>query len=326
MSLRIPRPLIAASLLVLLASCGQMRDEATDGGDVPPGDAGASESALNLDAAQREGLGVVLAPLLETTYEARSEGQALVLDVQPAVQAMAELNSAEAAARQSAAARERATALFGSDAAVSREAVEAAERQAAADAAALDTVRARTLVAYGNAAPWLDAARRTRILAALTRGDGVVVRASFPAGLPGGERPSALSLRPLGERSEPETWRSVEVWLGPADPAVPGPALYAYVEPAPDLVSGVRLVASFASGLAQTGVTVPTSAIVFSGGTAWCYVFADGSGLARLPVDLSRPAASGYFQASGFEAGQQVVIAGAGLLLATEVGGPEEED
>jgi hypothetical protein len=133
-------------------------------------------------------------------------------------------------------------------------------------------------------------------------------------------------LRPVGQRSERDVWRSGDIWLGPADPSVPGPALYAYVDPAADLVSGARLIASFVDGAPQSGVTVPASAVVFSGGSAWCYVAADDGGFARAAVDLSHPVDDGYFQASGFEAGREVVTAGAGLLLATEVGGADEED
>jgi hypothetical protein len=43
-------------------------------------------------------------------------------------------------------------------------------------------------------------------------------------------------------------------------------------------------------------------------------------------VDLSRALPDGYFQGSGFKTGERVVVAGAGLLLAREIGGGGEGD
>jgi hypothetical protein len=65
---------------------------------------------------------------------------------------------------------------------------------------------------------------------------------------------------------------------------------------------------------------------VLSGGEAWCYVQESGDVLARRHVDLARPVPNAYFQESGFEPGEHVVVAGAGLLLAREIGGAAEAD
>jgi len=281
---------------------------------------------VGLDEEEQERLGLRMEPLVQIEYEERIDGPGVVLDAEPIVQMLAERAAAEAAARQSRAASERAAALFGSDAAVSREVLEAAERQTAADEAALDVARARALVAYGAAAPWLEPARRARATTALTNGSAVVVRASFPGGFPESGAPDELTLRRVGEGGLSPSWRSSEVWTGPADPAVPGPSLLAYVEPAQGLVSGARVVASFGAGMPLHGVRVPSPAVVFAGGAAWCYVATDDDTFVRTEVDISRPVDDGYFQARGFTAGAPVVVAGAGLLLASELGGAEEED
>jgi hypothetical protein len=65
---------------------------------------------------------------------------------------------------------------------------------------------------------------------------------------------------------------------------------------------------------------------VLAGGEAWCYVAESDEVLARRRVDLARPVPQGYFQTSGFEPGERVVVAGAGLLLAREIGGGAETD
>jgi hypothetical protein len=89
---------------------------------------------------------------------------------------------------------------------------------------------------------------------------------------------------------------------------------------------GERLIASVATGPEVSGSVVPSSAVVLSGGEAWCYVEESHDVLARRRVDLGRSVPQGYFQASGFTPGEHVVVAGAGLLLAREIGGGAESD
>jgi hypothetical protein len=109
---------------------------------------------------------------------------------------------------------------------------------------------------------------------------------------------------------------------------VPGPVLFAYVEDAGDLVSGERVVASVADGPPIDGVLVPASAVVIAGGAAWSYALEAPDRFVRTPVDLDRPLGGGYFQpaSANLEAGESVVVGGAGLLLSAETGGAEEED
>jgi hypothetical protein len=89
---------------------------------------------------------------------------------------------------------------------------------------------------------------------------------------------------------------------------------------------GERLIASVATGPEVAGTVVPASSVVLSGGEAWCYVEESDDVLARRRVDLGRPLAQGYLQTSGFMPGEHVVVAGAGLLLAREIGGGAESD
>ncbi len=314
---------VAASLL-LLGACG-MEAEPEDAEDAAS-TATATALEIELDAAEQARLGVTLALLAAASFEERVEGPALVLDAQPIIEMLATRIAAEAAARQSQAANERAAALFGSDAAVSREVLESAQRQAAVDDAALNVARAQALVSYGSGAPWFDVARRARLVAALTAGEGVVVRATFAGEFPQATAPGALAFRRIGETAAAPNWTSMDIWFGPADPAVPGRAVFAYVEPAAGLVSGARLIASYGTGARLDGVRIPAAAVVFAGGTAWCYLAADDGVFVRTAVDLRRPLPDGYFQAEGFTADVPVVVAGAGLLLAAELGGAADED
>ena len=202
---------------------------------------------------------------------------------------------------------------------MSAETLEAAERQAAADPAQLEVARAQASLAFG-AAPWLAAERRDALLAALARGDTLLVSASFPSGLPAG-RPADLALRRVGRRRR--VWTATKIWCGPADPSVPGPTLLALLSAAKGLGFGERLTASVATR-PSPGAVVPASAMVLAGGEAWCYV------QIRRRVHAPRVDSAGpSTQATSKQraiARRQVVVAGAGLLLARELGGGAAAD
>jgi hypothetical protein len=301
---------------VVLGGCGR---------DAAPKAASEDEAkpalGVALDEEERTKLGVELGEIRAATFEPAVDGPARIVDAQTVVAAMAELAKATAEMRTSEVAVKRARDLYRADKTVSAETLEAAERQAAADDAQLAVARARASLAFG-AAPWQSAERRDSLLAALSSGATLLVSASFPSGLPVA-KPAALALRRIGGGAE--RWTSTEVWLAPSDPSVPGPTVLALLAAPAGLSSGERLIASVATGDSLAGVAVPASAGVLAGGEAWCYVQESGEALARRRVDVTRPQPDGYFQDSGFKPGERVVVAGAGLLLAREIGGAEAE-
>jgi hypothetical protein len=161
------------------------------------------------------------------------------------------------------------------------------------------------------------------LLAALSSGSLLLVSASFPSGL-GDESPGSLTLRRVGDATA--SFSATELWMGPTNPSVPGPTLLALLDAPQGLSYGARLTASVAIGPTISGAAVPASAVVFAGGEAWCYVESADDELVRRRVVLDRPLVSGYFQVQGFAPNELVVTAGAGLLLARELGGGAEED
>jgi hypothetical protein len=308
----------AAAFVALLCACSGRTPEVA-------GAHAESEAPLlsvELDANQQEKLGVQTAAAAAATWQPSVTGPAQVLDPQELVTAMAEQGKAEAEARSSDAARKRARDLFGADTAVSAATLETAERQAAADAAQLEVARTRAALGFGSGAPWLVASRRDAVLGALARGTTLLVRASFPGGLPSG-KPAALTLRRVGGG---DGWMASEVWSAPADPSVPGPALLALLPGSNGLGFGERLTATVPSGDAQSGAVVPASALVLAGGQAWCYVQSGEHEFTRRAIEIGRPVDSGYFQQHAVAAGDKIVTAGAGLLLARELGGAPAED
>jgi hypothetical protein len=310
---------LGALLLIVLFGCG--RDAAAPKAAGGEGESGPA-LGVALDEQERAKLGVELGEVRPATFQPTVDGPARVVDAEIVVAAMAELGKATAEARTSDVALKRARDLYRADKTVSAETLEAAERQAAADEAQLAVARAHASLAFG-AAPWLDAERRDTLLAALSRGETLLVSASFPSGLPAA-RPTALALRRVGGGEE--RWTTAEAWIGPSDPSVPGPAVLALLAAPAGLTYGERLIASVATGASLAGSAVPASAVVLAGGEAWCYVQESDEALARRRVDTSRPLPEGYFQDSGFKPGERVVVAGAGLLLARETGGAAEAD
>jgi hypothetical protein len=319
------RQLVLSLGLLALAACDGAVSESqaqTQRVDVAEGDG--SGPNVTLSAAGQLKLGIVVTGLEPAVFERSISGPARVVDAQAIVNVMADLSRAEAAVRASLAAAKRARDLFRAEKSVSAETLEAAERQAATDGAQLRVAQARAALSFGAQAPWLDPDRRDTLLVELGRGSPVVVSASFPSGLKGLE-PTKLTLRPVGEAGSTQTWVASETWPGPSDPTVPGPTLLALVADPKGLASGERLTASVATGKTLSGFIIPASAIVLAGGAPWCYVRSADNGFSRVRVDLERPLPDGYFQARGFETGQTIVVAGAGLLLAHEIGGSERD-
>jgi hypothetical protein len=309
-----------ALVAVVLGGCGGKGDESRS---EPAADESKPALGVSLSEEERGKLGVELGDGGAATFQPTLDGPARVVDAQTVVAAMADLDKATAEARTSDVALKRARDLYRADKTVSAETLEAAERQAAADQAQLSVARAHASLQFG-AAPWLAAERRESLLAALSRGEMLLVSATFPSGLPA-VRPGNLALRRIGTEIG-EFWITTEIWTGPSDPSVPGPTLLGLLSTPRGLSYGERLIASVATGAEVSGTVVPSSAVVLSGGEAWCYVQQSDDVLARRRVDLARPVPQGYFPASGFMPGERVVVAGAGLLLAREFGGGAESD
>ena len=66
----------------------------------------------------------------------------------------------------------------------------------------------------------------------------------------------------------------------------------------------------------EPGVLVPAAAAVISAGKFWCYVEAKPGTFVRTEIDPSRPTEEGYFVKEGISAGDKIVTAAAGQLLA----------
>jgi hypothetical protein len=102
------------------------------------------------------------------------------------------------------------------------------------------------------------------------------------------------------------------------DPRLQVPSLLYSITAHPGLVPGVNLNVFLPTGSFESGVIVPSNAVVWSQGSAWCYVESSPGRFARTAVETSNPLTGGWFVTSGFEPSARVVTTGAQTLLSEE--------
>ena len=329
---RLAAPAVAAVAglgLLLLAGCHR-NPTAEDAKDADASQPAAKEEAakegVTLTAEQATKLGVATQPAKATEYSAEITGYGVIVPHDAIAAAVAELTTAQAAQEQSRAAAARAQRLAGTPGAMSADAVETAARQVATDSAALTLAERRLSTVIGGG----PLAASGAVLQDLACGKVNLLRASFPLGALQGAAPGSLRAAPLGATS-PATpqvagWNLHPVWNAPADASLPGRSFFALLNGS-DAGEGERvLVWAPGSGPAQRGVLVPATALVISEGKYWCYVEQKAGVYLRREVATDRPVGDGYVVTQGIAAGDKLVTAAAGLLLAREINPSTEAD
>jgi hypothetical protein len=309
----------AALVLAMLAACGAKQDaaatESATSGDAAT--AGAEKSGLVLEKEQIDKLGLTTQPAKAGSFVAEISGYGQVLGHESVALMTAEIATANAAARQSRAALTRITDLAGTPGAFPAESLESAERQAATDAAALNLAQQKLTAALGQRGPW-NGASGSGVLNALATGQIKLVRATFASGALSAGTPKRLRLAHFAAGNSAHNWKSGAVWDAPADTGMPGRSFFALLSGS-DASEGERLqVWASGEGAAQSGVVVPSAAVVLSNDAYWCFVEKPAGTFVRTAVDTSRPVDGGYFVTEGVAVGDAIVTTAAGLLLARE--------
>jgi hypothetical protein len=276
--------------------------------------AAAPGEGVTLTAEQVTKEGIATAPARAADYAPETTGYGVVIAHDAVAVAVAELTTAQAAAAQSRAAAARAQRLAGTPGALSADTVESATRQVAADTAALGLAGQRLSSVIGGASP--AGLTSGPALQDLASGRVRLLRATFPLGAPFSGTPASLRVARLDAATG---WTVHQVWSAPADANLPGRSFFALLRQT-DAGEGERLLVwAPGAGPAQHGVTVPAASVVISDGRYWCYVAGKPGVYVRREVATDRPLGADYFVTQGITAGDQVVIAGAGLLLAHEL-------
>ena len=327
------RPLLAVVLgIALFGIAGCHRTPAApDAKDESAKEAGPKDSAegVSLSAEQVEKMGIATQPAKSMDYRDEIAGYGVIIAHDTIAAAVAELTSAQAAQEQSRAAAARAQRLAGTPGAMSADAVETATRQIATDTAAVALARRRLSSVVGSGLP--DGPAAGSRLQELASGEAKLLRVTFPLGALQGATPSALRAARLdgaapGVPSVSPGWALHPLWSAPADSTLPGRSFFAVLTGG-DASEGERLLVwAPGPGPAQRGVLVPAAAVVISDGKYWCYVEQKPRVFLRREIATNRPVDAGYFVTQGIAAGDKVVTAAAGLLLAREMNPSTEAD
>jgi hypothetical protein len=316
-----PLRLLGSLAAVVLLAAGCAKD--SDDQKAVPAAAEASQAELGpgvtVDKETRERLGVALSPVIEAQDASVADGVATVLDSAALAATLDDIAAARADANSQAELVRRLQRLYNEGGNASLQALEAARAQLASAQAKLTQAESRARADWGAALIDTSDAAARGALKDLSRGQGALLRAEFPAALK-----NAAGLRYAISNNEGGFIDSHFIGVSRAPTLSAGGAAVTLAvanKDAGDLAlrpgTRVRVIASAAQGAQQT--IVPESAVIADSGALWCYVQRDQQRLDRVPVDGDHRVAAGY-PAPGLKAGDQVVTRGAPLLLSLERG------
>lgn len=313
---------VGVSLLGMLGGChgNASTAGAAPAAAAPPGDAAeAGAPQVVLKPEEITSMGLTVTTVSAASHASEVMGFGVVSAHEPLAQAYAEQLSTTATARQSEAAQARARRLAGTEGAMSRDALELAQRQAAVDQAAAQLARQRLTAGFGQSPPWAKDINGAT-LRGLAAGTSKLVRVTFPLGtLDEGGVPAAVRLTRINHTRSTRSWDAKSLWRAPADAAMPGNSFFSIVRDAA-LPEGERLIAWAAVGAAEPGVLIPASAAVISDDRYWCYIERKPGSFVRTELDTAVTVNGAYFVRTGIAPGDRVVTGAAGLLLARESG------
>ena len=158
-------------------------------------------------------------------------------------------------------------------------------------------------------------ARSSRRLAS---GASVLVRATFPLGALGSEMPRQVQVTRLGATRQ--SWTARTIWEAPADPAFPGRGFYVLVDGS-DLAQNEHVTVEVPVGAAAAASWCPPMRWSMARTRPGPMSRQSPANSERVAIDPAKAMTGGYFlpKASGIQAGQAMVVQGAGLLLAREL-------
>jgi multidrug efflux pump subunit AcrA (membrane-fusion protein) len=232
----------------------------------------------------------------------------------------AELTSTRGTVAASRAEYERARLLHSEQQNVSLKDFEAARAKFQADRAQLNLQYQRLADEWGVRLSAMTPAERASLIDALTKRIAGIIRLSLPPGQSLSQEPREARIAVLGYETQPLATRMI--WSAPtADSHLQGQGFLLEVQAQGfPLRPGTAVTGHLESpGTAKPGVVVPEAAVVRTGDRAWAYVQIAPTQFERRQLEVTMPAARGWFVTSGFAAGDHVVVTGAQALLSEEL-------
>jgi hypothetical protein len=284
-------------------------------------------AVLAFDAASQKANGIVTTVLPAARQQIESQATGVVVQLQPLLDLEASYNTprtdlvrARANARASETEYERLRQLNQNGKNASDKAVEAARATAESDAALVQNaqqtitlLRGSTLLHWGPVvARWLEG--NSPQLDALLMQRRFLLQVTSATATRFATPKQAIVQFADGTHA-PASFVSV---LPQLDPRLQAPSLLYEVATHRGLVPGINLSVFLPSGPLQRGVIIPSDAVVWSDGSAWCYVEESSGRFVRSAVETSNPALGGWFMAEGIGPDARVVTSGAQTLLSEE--------
>jgi len=285
------------------------------------------ETVLAFDDAAQRTNGIVTAALMHTRQSVEVQATGVVLQLQPLLDlktsyntASTDLTKAQAAANASRAEYERLRQLNQDGKNASDKAVEAARAASENDAAlvrnaeqSLAILKNSTRLRWGpvvanwleQGSPQLDALLVQRIFL-------LQVTSASPGTFTAPQQ--AMAQYADGTHSSARLISA----LPQLDPRLQAPSLLYIVATHPGLIPGINLAVFLPSGPERSGWLVPSSAVVWWQGKAWCYVEESPGKFTRRTIATSNPVADGWFVTEGIDPDARVVTVGAQTLLSEE--------
>ncbi len=269
---------------------------------------------LNENAQKRLGVEVQSPAAFQMSPELKGYGQ--VLDPAALATLAAELASAQATYAASSAELARLKTLEGQGNASAR-ALQAAEAAARRDRLAIQSIRERLALAWGQVVA--DQKDLPALVQALISLEAALVRIDLPPG-------EKLNAPPAAARIATLSGQSVEAaFLEPApnvDPQTQGRGFMFMVKPNSLRLTGGESVIGYLKipGEPLAGAIIPREAVVRTEGTGWVYLLnVAGDAFTRVAVALDHPTEAGWFVTNGVSTSNRVVVAGAQQLLSFEI-------
>ncbi|MDR5726865.1 MAG: hypothetical protein RB191_05295 [Terriglobia bacterium] len=284
-------------------------------------------TVLTFDAAAQKANGIVTVVLSSTKQQIESQATGVVVQIQPLLDLKASYNTprtdlirARANAQASQAEYERLLQLNRNGKNASDKAVEAAHATAEGDAALVENAQQAITILHGSAllhwgpviALWVEG--NSPQLDALLMQQRFLLQVTGTTATRFEEPKHAIVQFADGTHGQA---KFVSV-LPQLDPRLQVPSLLYEVSAHPGLVPGINLSVFLPSGPLERGVIVPSSAVVWSQGSAWCYVEESPEKFVRSVVQTSNPVSGGWFITEGIVPNARVVMAGAQTLLSEE--------
>ena len=284
-------------------------------------------AVLLFDTSAQTANGILTTALNPAKQQIESQATGVVVQLQPLLDLKASFNTpatdlirALANARASQAEYERLRQLNQDGKNASEKAVEAARAAAESDAALVQNAQQTITVLKGSAllhwgpvvAGWLEGNSPQMDALLVQRRFLLQVTATTAT------RFSAPKHAIVQFASGPDGQADFVSLLPQLDPRLQVPSLLYEISAHPGLVPGMNLNVFLASGPLESGAIIPSGAVVWSQGSAWCYIEESPGKFVRSAVQTTNPVSSGWFVTEGIDPNARVVTSGAQTLFSEE--------